>query len=413
MNSRKAETKMKRWQQQRWILDAVVKTVGIEWDQGRIGSKARVVGLESVGEYHAVARRIQKFDDCHREFAIQAKRREAIAANFEAQGRTFSARKDYLKAALLWSTACWPIFEECDLLAGYEERVNYCFGKYIQYASNPIERVEIPFGSKHMPAYLHLPRAPASGERFPLLICIGGMDSCKEHMVGAYSDPFMERGFAMLALDGPGQAEAISRGIYFTPENFGDAAEAVLAWIKTHPAVDPERLVMRGSSFGTYFGTVASAAMGERILGFAASGICQEPGANTIFNTASPTFKMRFMMMSNFEDEDAFDEFCQGIDARRFAGDIKAPYMIQAGERDQLSPIECTEELFELIKAPKRLVIWEGANHGIADTPSVTNGEEKNAMMADWFLDRLAGKPMPSERVFIESSGKQVITPYA
>ena len=76
MNGKKTETKMKRWQQQRWLLDAVVKTVGIEWDQARISSKARPAGIDALGEYHAVARRIRKFDDCAREFAIQAKRRE-------------------------------------------------------------------------------------------------------------------------------------------------------------------------------------------------------------------------------------------------------------------------------------------------------------------------------------------------
>ena len=169
---------------------------------------------------------------------------------------------------------------------------------------------------------------------------------------------------------------------------------------------------MRGSSFGTYFGTVASAALGHRIKGFGAMGICQEPGCHTIFNTASPTFKSRFMMMSGYDDEDAFDEFCEGIDLRPIAANIKAPYMIVAGECDQLSPIEHTEELFELIKAPKRLVIYEGANHGISDAPSATNGEEKGTLMADWLLDRLNGKPMDTERVWIDSSGNMTATPF-
>ncbi|MFM1813960.1 MAG: hypothetical protein RLZ98_655 [Pseudomonadota bacterium] len=412
MNGRKTETKMKRWQQQRWLLDAVVKTVGIEWDQARISSKARPAGIDALGEYHAVARRIRKFDDCAREFAIQAKRREAIAAGFEAQGRMITARKEYLKAALLWSTACWPIFEESDLLRAYEERVNHCYGKYAANAPYPCKRVEIPFDGKFLPAYLHLPHQPEPGERLPLLICIGGMDSCKEHMVSMYGDPYMERGLAMLALDGPGQAESISRGIYFTPGIFAEAANAVYDWVKTENTLDPEKVVMRGSSFGTYFGTVASAGLGNKIHGFAAAGICQEPGANMIFNMASPTFKMRFMMMSGIDDEDEFDEFCKGIDLRKFAGDIKAPYMILAGERDQLSPIECTIELFELIKAPKRLLIYEGANHGINDAPSATNSEDKGALMADWLMDRLAGKPVVSERVFIDSSGKGTSTPY-
>jgi len=360
-----------------------------------------------------VARRIRKFDDFHREFAAQAKKREALAQAFEAQGRTVAAREAYLAASLLWSTACWPIDEDNALLRGYEARVNDCFAHFIKYAPYPIERVDIPFGNKAMPAYLHLPRTPGKGERFPCVLIIGGMDSSKENMVALYGDRFLERGFAALALDGPGQAEAITRGIFFTESNFGDAAEACYAWLGNHPAIDLERLVIRGTSFGSYFGTVATAALGERIRGFGATGVCQEPGCHTIFDAASPTFKARFMFMSNYEDEEEFDRFCEYIDLRPFAPKIKAPYMVIAGENDQLSPIEHTEELFALISAPKRLVIYEGANHGVADAPSVANGEDKVTMLADWLLDRVNGKPVVSERVWIDSAGRAKAEPFA
>ena len=80
--------------------------------------------------------------------------------------------------------------------------------------------------------------------------------------------------------------------------------------------------------------------------------------------------------------------------------------MVIAGENDQLSPIEHTEALFKLITAPKRLVIYEGANHGVGDAASVENGEDKNTMLANWLADRIAGKPFASERVFIDSAGR-------
>jgi dienelactone hydrolase len=407
-----ASGNVSRFQQQRWLLDAVIRTVGIEWDQARIASKSRPLGAELEAEMQAVARRIRKFDDFHREFAAQGKKREERARQFEAQGRAVAAREAYLAASLLWSTACWPIDEDNARLRDYEAHVNDCFAGFIRYAPYPVTREDIPFGDKAMPAYLHLPRAPKAGERFPCVLSIGGMDSSKENMVALYGDRLLERGFAVLALDGPGQAEAITRGIFFTESNFGDAAEACYAWLGKHPAIDLERLVVRGTSFGSYFGTVAAAALGDRIRGFAATGVCQEPGCNTIFNVASPTFKARFMFMSNYQDEAAFDRFCQKIDLRPIARNIKAPYMVIAGENDQLSPIEHTEELFALIKAPKRLVIYEGANHGVGDAPSVTNGEDKVTMLADWLLDRINDKPMTSERVWIDSAGRATAKPF-
>jgi pimeloyl-ACP methyl ester carboxylesterase len=402
-----------RWQQQRWLLDAVIRTVGVEWDQARIESKSRPGGEVAGGDFRAVARRIKKFDDIHREFAAQARKRERKADAFAEQGRTVAAAESYIAAALLWASACWPIFQECETLHAYEERMNECYQKFMQFAPHPIERVEIPFSDGSLPAYLHLPRRPAPGEKFPCIISIGGMDGSKENMVSIYGDRFLTRGLAVLAVDGPGQAESVSRGIYFTESNFGPAGLAVQQWLANHPAIDPDRLAIRSSSFGSYFGTVAAAALGDRIRGYAVTGVCHEPGCFTIFNMASPTFKARFMFMSGYQDEEAFDEFCKRIDLRPLAPRITCPYMVIAGENDQLSPIEHTEHLLELIQAPKRLVIFEGANHGVGAAPSAENGEDKNTMLADWLLDRINGKPALSERVWIDASGRATVTPFA
>jgi hypothetical protein len=86
--------------------------------------------------------------------------------------------------------------------------------------------------------------------------------------------------------------------------------------------------------------------------------------------------------------------------------------MVIVGENEQLSPVEYTEELFKLIKAPKRLVIFEGANHSVAGAPSAENGEDRNTMLADWLLDRVNGKTVKSERVWIDSSGKPHSEPF-
>jgi hypothetical protein len=46
-----SERKMKHWQEQRWIHDAVVKTVGVEWDQGRIGCAMKPCGPEATLDF--------------------------------------------------------------------------------------------------------------------------------------------------------------------------------------------------------------------------------------------------------------------------------------------------------------------------------------------------------------------------
>ena len=146
--SAKAENRVRRWKEQRWILDAVVNQIGVEFDQARVAYTAGPAGPEALAEFRAAASRIKKINDIDREFARAAVRREAKAAAFEKEGREVAARESYLTAALLWGIARWPIFELNEQLEHLEKKMNECFAKYIERAPHPIEKVEVPFGNQ-------------------------------------------------------------------------------------------------------------------------------------------------------------------------------------------------------------------------------------------------------------------------
>ena len=115
--------------------------------------------------------------------------------------------------------------------------------------------------------------------------------------------------------------------------------------------------------------------------------------------------------MANYEDEAQFDEFAKKIDLRPYVGEIKCPVLIMAGEQDQLSPIEFYYEVFDLIKSPKQICVYEGANHSVADAPSVANGENPRTYFADWLAERLTGTEVKSVKSFIDSTGRRVEEP--
>lgn len=404
-------TRMKRWEEQRWILDAVIRTVGVEWDQGRLGYMGAPGGAEAVPEFRAVGARIKRVSDFVREFSSAARRREARGEAMEKAGRLIAARENYLIAALHWATARWPIFETNTELEHLEERMNHCYAKYAEHAPRPVKAVRIPFQGKRMRAYLHLPHEPAPGETFPCVVNIPGMDSCKESGAMMYGDPFLERGMAVLCIDGPGQAESCALGIFVTADNHKDAAVATLDWLAKRPDIDTDNIVVRGTSFGTYWGLQWAAALGDRIKGVAVSGVCHEPGCNTIFNMASPSFKLRYMWMANFEDESKFDEFAKTLDLRPTVPDITCPVLIMAGEEDQLSPVEHSYDLFDRITAPKEMVVYQGANHSVSDATSVSLGENPRSYLADWLADRLADKRALSRKAFVDSTGRRTDEP--
>ena len=403
----KVERRSKRWSQQRWLLDTVLATIGVEWDQERLAHYARPAGPAAAGVFRAAGARMKKFSDCHREFAAAGRRIEARAKAYEADGRTIPARENYIMASLLWSAARWPLYEIDDRYRDYEAHIDSCYDKYMKFAPHPVTRIDISFGDNALSGLLHLPYEPAAGQKFPCVINIGGMDGCKENVVYMYGDPWLERGIAILAMDGPGQGVCPGRGIFVTPTNHGDAAVATVDWLEQHPAIDPNRLAIRATSFGTNFSIHAAAALGDRIKGLAQAFVIHEPGCFAIFNAASPTFRMRFMFMANVTDDDEFDAFAEGFDVRDQAAQIKCPVLICAGEDDELSPIENTDDIYERINAPKKLVVYEGGKHSMGAASSVQLGENFGVLTAEWVSDRLNNVPSePDANILVDMYGK-------
>ncbi|HLI09628.1 MAG TPA: alpha/beta hydrolase [Ktedonobacteraceae bacterium] len=404
--SENVEKRMRRWQEQRWILDAIIQTVGIEWDQNRIGYTLGPCGPQASADFMGVRHRVQKFNDISREFARAAARREAIAQRFAEEGRSVAARESFFIAALLYGSAQWPIFENSAENVRLNEKKTACYMAYARLADHAVRRVEIPFGDRAMPGYLHLPpRSQGAQKPLPCVLTIGGMDSFKEMAVALYGDKLLERGIAVLAMDGPGQGECTVRDIHVTATNFMDAGRAMIDWLRAQPEIAADRLAIRAASFGSFWGTQV-ASVDDRLLGCAVAYVCHEPGANTLFNMSSPTFKLRYMYMAGYEDEEAFDAFTQTLTLRGVGATITCPFLVVAGEDDELSPIEYTYELLEEIKAPKELLLYQGERHGLNTTTSSSLGPDAQTYIADWLVDRLQGKPAPSQHLFVDMQGQ-------
>ena len=396
------ERKMRRWREQRWLLDQVIQTRGLDWDQGRTGKILRNCGPGVEADLREIGRRVQKFTDIPREFSRAAQRREELAREAEKAGHEVEAREHYYVAAAFYTNAMWAVYEDGNVKRiAWGERKRACYDKFIQFAGRPIERAELPFEGKTLSALLHLPPRMKAGEKVPCILYIPGMDGVKEDNP-IYGDPFLERGIAVFSMDGPGQGETRARGVKCTASNYGDAGKAACDYLVKCPEIDANRLAIMGSSMGSYWGPRVAAAE-PRFKACAVSGVCVEPGQYTIFNTASPTFKLNYMYMSGYDDEAAFDEFAKTLTLKGVASKISCPYLIVAGEDDELCPIEFVYELMEEIRSPKVLVVYEGEKHSVRNPRART-------IIVDWLKDRLDGKPFKSEKIYVEMSGKEIHT---
>jgi dipeptidyl aminopeptidase/acylaminoacyl peptidase len=240
-------------------------------------------------------------------------------------------------------------------------------------------------------------------------VSLPGMDSFKEIGVALYGDRWLSRGMAVLALDGPGQYESPVLDIYFTMAAWMATGTAAVDWLAARPEVDPARIGLSGNSFGSFFGTLA-AAHEPRIRAVSVSAVCHEPGFHTIFEEASPTFKIRFMYMSGITDEAKFDALRRTMTWEGHAQKIRAPYLCVAGEFDELSPLVHTERLMAALQGPKRLVVYQDSRHSVGNVPAANLGPFPPILMADWMAATLNGASFPSERWFVEATGRVVKT---
>jgi hypothetical protein len=74
--------------------------------------------------------------------------------------------------------------------------------------------------------------------------------------------------------------------------------------------------------------------------------------------------------------------------------------MIVAGEDDEHCDMKFVDEFMAEIRAPKLLVVYEGEKHSIRNPRA-------RVLIINWLADRLAGKPFKSERIRVETSGKE------
>jgi pimeloyl-ACP methyl ester carboxylesterase len=393
----------KRWHEQQWLVDVVIRAESIDWDQPRSGYTLRPIGTEAAMEFNWAKQRIRKFEDIAPTFIAAAERRERMAKEAEQRGHLVTAREDYFAAAIMLTPAVWAITDDDALLRKLYDRLNSNYSAWIKYAPQKVQRFELPFGKGVLPVCLHTPVGYQDG-RLPTLLACGGMDTRKELLIAQYGERFLERGFAVLAVDGPGQGEAPLFGGYVTEDNWIEAGNVFMKFLLGRPEVDPDRIVSFGMSFGSYWMTQVAATQ-PRLKGCAVALCCHEPGCHTIFETASPTYKKRFMWMANLHDEAAFDRMAAKMDLRPLIGGMKTPWLIVAGEKDELSPLKHTYDLVANCGSPASMVVYQGERHALSGAPSIVLGPKFMTLVADWLWDRANGRPAEEYFDYVTSEG--------
>ena len=399
----------RRMREQRWLVDEALRVRDIEFDQPRLGYHLGSVGDDlAPAEMGMLRAGINKLADVVPVVTSVAEARERRASEARSEGHPHSAAVHSFAAAQLWSLACWPVWDDDDLARTLDERKNAAYATWATRADHRVERVDIGFGVDALPGWLHL---PAGAGPHPVVLAIGGMDAPREVLVARAGDPWLERGIAVLALDGPGQSEAAIRGVHVTATAFAEAGDAVVAWLQANPEIDDSRMVCTGTSFGSFFMSQL-AATHPQFLACSVALPNFEPGCTTIFESAPPTFKARHMWMAGlYGDEAAFDAMVEGYDLRPYAERMQMPWQVVGGVADDLSPSHWVRTVTSLSPSPTVVRLYAGARHSMTEAPSVARGPSWRSWQVDWLADRLLGRELSISSEVVLPSGDVVPAP--
>ena len=195
---------IKRFDEQRWVLDNVIEANGVDWDQSHTGVAIRSGGPSVVPDMAELRKRVKRLVDIGPAFETLAKKRESMAHQAEQAGNKIAARENYFLAANYWASAMWAIDEANQKLVALNDKKRENFTKYMTVADHHIEWVELPYRGQTLPGIFHLPPNYRAGSKVPVIVVVSGMDGFKERSVALHNDAWMERGYAVLAFEGPG-----------------------------------------------------------------------------------------------------------------------------------------------------------------------------------------------------------------
>lgn len=209
-------------------------------------------GGAELGECLATARRVKEgdYDSWYDEWFTTGERLWQAGEIAEKGGHPVSARDAYLRACNYFRTAEFFLHGDPN-----DPRIRETSGRSVDsfHRAAPllepaVEPVLIPYEDTTLPGYF-MPATHSDG-RAPVVIIHNGFDGTAEELYVMGGRAGQERGYHVLAFDGPGQGQVIrQQGIPFRPD-WENVIGRVVDYLEQRPEVDQQRIALVGISMG-------------------------------------------------------------------------------------------------------------------------------------------------------------------
>jgi 2,6-dihydroxypseudooxynicotine hydrolase len=266
-----------------------------------------------------------------------------------------TAGEHLVRAAIYYHFAKFVFVQDLEQMRAAHMKAVGCYKDALPLMRPAGEYVEIPFEGKKLKGVLR--------GKGPVVVMAPGLDSTKEE-IHAYEEPFLARGMAVLAIDGPGQGEAE----YDIPicGDYERAGSAVVDWIQKRSDLDRERIAIWGVSLGGYYAPRAAAYEKRFKACIALSG----PFDWALIWDALPDLtRETFQARSHSKTAGDAKASAAKLTLREAAGNITCPLFIVAGRQDRLVPASHAEMLAKAAAGPVELLMVEDGGHNANNRP--------------------------------------------
>ena len=342
-------------------------------------------GGGAVSECFQAASRMKPGDvgSWYREWLVVAERNDRRGDEEERAGHVRTAMNCWLRAADYYRSAeFWLLPEDPRRLATFDQ-CERASRKWLRYVGG--EAVEIPYErGVSMPAYFVRPRAAT---KCPVLISFGGLDSFKDELWFMTGRGAVQRGIAVLMVDGPGQGGTLRRHKIHTRHDYEVPVGRCIDWLVERSDVDASRIAVSGSSMGGYYAARA-AAKDHRLAACISHGAIWDIERRFLDRGESHALATHMKWVFGAKTMAEAIEKARPFKLEGVLEGMKCPYLILHGGHDVLG-VENSTTVYEYarargVNATLRLTSAEetGAEHCQHDNPTL--GQE---LMIDWLAD--------------------------
>jgi len=270
----------------------------------------------------------------------------------------------------------------------------HCFEEGYKRRYPTIERVEVPYEGKSLPAYFM--KAPGVSGKAPTVVTFDGLDSCKEMSILFAGVELARRGMHTLAIDGPGQGEALRLRSLPSRYDYEVPGAAAYDYVASRPDVDSKGVAIMAFSMGGYYAP-RIAAFEKRYK------VCVAWGAHFDYHevwvnrrkvmerggrdVSSAAFQLPWVLGT--PDMDSAMEKVKDFRLAGIAEKITCPILIVHGAHDTIVLPKYAQQLYDAVGSKnKTLKIFTPADGGSEHCHGDNRMVGVN-YISDWLMDNL------------------------